>query len=246
MTRRIHSTALDHTFTVNVMLPRDCVKGDGQSYPVVILNDGQNQWKGQGSYGGWHTDAIAVDMARRGRCRDIVLVAVLCPPDRDTAYLPPPQGIADRYVDFLADILLPALREELPLTLEPGGTGIIGSSYGANSAVYAGLRHPETFGLVGSLSYPGVPGDPVLERMRSGSSLPMLRLYADCGTRWSYDQPDVDDFSDVTRDLVGIARDKGMLPGKTLLGIVAEGHFHNEFFWRKRIGRCLEFLFPPA
>jgi len=35
-----------------------------------------------------------------------------------------------------------------------------------------------------------------------------------------------------------------MKPGSNLLGVVAEGHYHNEFFWRKRIGRCLEFLFP--
>ena len=246
LTRMVHSPALGHTFTVNIMLPRDCGRGEGGPYPVMVLNDGQNQWKDQGAYGGWHTDASAVDRARRGRCRDIVLVAVFSPPDRDAAYLPPPRGVAPRYIDFIADTVLPELRKEFPITREPGETGFIGASYAANCVIFAGLSRPDTFGLVGSFSYPRVPDDPVLERMRSLDSLPMVRLYADCGTRWAYDQPHFDDFTGITRKIIGIARQKGMVPGETLLGIVAEGHFHNEVFWRQRVGRCLEFLYPLA
>ena len=242
--RDVYSRGLSHHFRVNIMLPRDYGCGRRGPYPVAVLNDGQNQWKNQGAHGGWHTDAIACDSARRGRCRDIVLVSVFSHPRRDSAYLPPPLGRADLYVDFLADTLLPALRREIRISGDPPETGIIGASYGANCALYAGMRRPDTFGLVGSLSFAHVPDDPVRRSMRAAGTLPISRLYADCGTRWAYDQPHRDDHTGTTREIISIAAGKGKTPGVDLLGIVAEGHYHTEVFWRKRIGRCLEFLYP--
>ena len=240
----IYSRAFAHRFEVNIMLPRDYGRGAHGPYPVAVLNDGQNQWKHQGAYGGWHTDAIALDGARRGRCADVVLVAIVSPPRRDSAYIPPPMGRADRYVDFVADEVLPELRKAIRISHDPGETGIIGASYGANCAVYAGMRRPDSFGLVGSLSYAYVPEDPVRKSIRSLRVLPIRRWYTDCGTRWAYDQPYHDDHTAVTRDLIALAQERGMIPGKNFLGVVAEGHFHNEVFWRKRIGRCLELLYP--
>jgi pimeloyl-ACP methyl ester carboxylesterase len=243
-TKEIYSRALAHHFRVNIMLPRDYGRGGKGPYPVVVLNDGQNQWKDQGAYGGWHTDAIALDKARRGRSRDIVLAAVVSHSRRDAAYLPPPRGIADAYVDFLADTVLPTLRKAITISQDPREIGLIGASYGANCAIYAGLKRPDTFGLVGSLSYADMPDDPLRKWMGALAKLPFKRLYIDCGTRWAYDQRSRDDFTSTTRELIAIAREKGMAPGETLLGVIAEGHFHNEIYWRKRIGRCLEFICP--
>jgi len=244
MTREIYSRAFMHHFTINIMLPRDYGRGERGPYPVAVLNDGQNQWENQGAHGGWHTDAIALDGARRGRCADVVLVAIVSHPQRDSTYLPPPMGRADRYVDFIADQVLSGLRKVIPISRDPGEIGIIGASYGANCAVYAGMRRPDSFGLVGSLSYPYVPEDPVRKSICALRVLPIRRWYADCGTRWAYDQPHRDDHTGVTRDLIALAQERGMVPGRNFLGIVAQGHYHNEVFWRERIGRCLEFLYP--
>ncbi|MCX6357924.1 MAG: alpha/beta fold hydrolase [Candidatus Aureabacteria bacterium] len=243
-TYELHCKTLAHYYRINVMLPRDYGAGAHGPYPVLVLNDGQNQWKNQGAHGGWHTDAIALDLARRGRCRDVVLVSVVAHPRRDFTYLPPPHGAADQYVDFLADRLLPFLRKELRLSHDPRDIGIVGASYGANCAIYAVIRRPDTFRLAGSFSYALMPSDPIRARMRAARRLPMHRFYADCGTRWAYDQPQRDDHTEITRDLIAIALDKGMRPGENFLGIVAPGHYHNEVFWRKRIGRCLELLYP--
>lgn len=244
MMKEIYSRAFRHYFKVNVMLPRDYGRGTQGPYPVAVLNDGQNQWKGQGAYGGWHTDAIALDEARRGRAADVVLVAVVSHPERDTSYLPPPIGKADRYVDFIADQVLPELRKTIAISKEPKYVGIIGASYGANCALYAGIRRPDAFGLVGSLSYAYVPRDPVRKSICALRTLPIGRWYTDCGTRWAYDQPHRDDHTAVTRELIALAVERGMVPGKNFLGVIAEGHYHNEVFWRKRIGRCLEILYP--
>lgn len=242
-TTEIRCKSLAHHFRINVMLPRDYAAERGP-YPVLVLNDGQNQWKNRGAYGGWHTDAIALDLARRGRCRDLVLVAIVSHPKRDFTYLPPPGGGADKYIDFLATTVLPALRKQIHISKDRREVGIIGASFGANCAVYAALKHPSVFGLAGSLSYAFLHDDPVMKRMRALRALPMARLYADCGTRWAYDQPGRDDHTSTTRELVRIAAEKGMVPGENLLGVIANGHYHNEVYWRKRIGRCLETLCP--
>ncbi len=244
MMKEIYSRAFKHRFKINIMLPRDYGRGARGPYPVAVLNDGQNQWKNQGAHGGWHTDAIALDTARRGRCADVVLVSVVSHPQRDTSYLPPPMGKADRYVDFIADQVLPELRKTIAISKDPEDIGIIGASYGANCALYAGMRRPDTFGLVGSLSYAYVPQDPVRKSICARRALPIRRWYTDCGTRWAYDQPHRDDHTGVTKDLIALALERGMVPGGDFLGIIAEGHYHNEVFWRKRIGRCLELLFP--
>jgi hypothetical protein len=245
LSREIVSRALDHRFRLNLMLPRDYDPKKGP-YPVALLNDGQNHWRNQGAYGGWHTDAIAWDKARRGRARDIVLIAVVAHPQRDATFLPPPQGLADRYVDFLSDTVLPQLRDEFALSSDPKEIAMLGASYGANCSLYAGFHRPDVFGLIGSFSYAFSQEDLVRQKMLSSRSLPFRKFYLDCGTRWAFDQPDRDDYTSLTRELIRLAREKKMVPGENLLGIVAEGHFHNELFWRLRVGRCLEFLFPTG
>ena len=52
-----------------------------------------------------------------------------------------------------ADQVLPQLRRRYRVASGPGSTAIIGSSNGAIHALFAGLHRPDTFGLVGCLSY---------------------------------------------------------------------------------------------
>ena len=239
------SAGMKQKFTVHVRTPRGY--NPSKKYPVAILNDGQNQYKGWGMHGGWHTDASLDWLNERGRAPEVILVAIESPQRRrNETYLPPPVGRADLYINFLADELLPILRKNFSITSSPSETAIIGASYGANNSVYAGLFRPDTFGLVGSLSFAYLPKCPIRNDMRSRQQLPFVRLYVDCGTKWAADQPNRDDSTNSTRDLINIAREKGMIENQNLLGLVFNGHYHNEIYWRKRIALCLEFLFSPA
>ncbi len=194
-------------------------------------------------FGGWHTDTTAEDLMRRGRLRDIILVAVACHRYRNRAYLPPPTAKADLYVDFLAEEVLPLIRKRWSVIPRPEAHAIIGSSYGAVNAVYTALKRPDAFGLVGSLSYAYVKGNPQIKTIEEMSRKPFHRIYVDCGTRWSHDQPKRDDYTGITRKLISACSRKGMIHGRDLMGVVFDGHFHNEWFWRQRIGPCLRFLF---
>ncbi len=240
----IDAPALQHRFKVHLLLPRNFRTG-GVPYPVCVLNDGQNQWKNQGAFGGWHTDIATTDLIKKGRCREVILVTVESTRlNRNKYYLTPPVGHADLYVNFLADVLIPTLRKEYPISTRPEDIGIVGASYGANNAVYAGMKRPDVFGLVGSLSYAALKGRPLRSWMENLPRLPFRKIYVDCGTKWTPDQKGHrTDNTRTTQDLIRIAQSKGLISGRTLLWQICQRHCHQEPFWRKRIGRCMEFLF---
>lgn len=56
------------------------------------------------------------------------------------------------FADFLAKELVPWSQEKYHATTEAERTVVAGSSYGGLAAVFAGMRHPEVFGNVVSLS----------------------------------------------------------------------------------------------
>lgn len=96
-----------------------------------------------------------------------------------------------KFADFLADELMP-WAATLGLSAPAARTVITGSSYGGLAAAYAGLRHPERFGLVLSQSgsfwwAPGAsPDRPPVEGgwlMREYASAPRvpLRFYLEAG-----------------------------------------------------------------
>ena len=69
---------------MHLVLPRDFGVRN-ESYPVVLLNDGQNQISGGGLRGGWQIDTTAASLTRHGRMRESILAAVEMHPDRDRA-----------------------------------------------------------------------------------------------------------------------------------------------------------------
>ena len=239
----LRDDALDHDFHIRVRLPRDYP--DRGPYPVAMINDGQNIWTNEGIGGGWWADRAADRMAAAGRMRDVVLVGLWCHRYRNRAYLPPPDGRGDLYLAFLRDRLLPLLRHRYEISHAPGETGILGASYGACSAVYLGLAAPETFGLVGALSFADTHRSPIRRWMRSLRRLPFRKFYLDAGTKWAHHQPHRDDNTRNARRMAGICRAKGMIDGMDFLHVIAQEQVHHEEAWRKRIPRALEFLFPP-
>lgn len=240
----VHCETLRHTFRVHVMLPRNYRRAAGP-YPVAFLNDGQNQWEGQGFFGGWHTNTTALSETMAGRLPDIVLVSVESDGiSRNRAYRPAPLGKAHLYVDFLADVLFPYCAERYAISDKPADIAIIGSSYGANCSVFAGLHRPDRFGLIGSMSFASLPHRPIIRAIRKLQTPPFARIYVDTGTRWSQDEDnDQSDFTPTTKVLIDLLQKKGLVQNDRLWGRICQGHCHWELDWRQRIGPCLSFLF---
>jgi hypothetical protein len=212
--------------------------------PFIILMDCQNSWTNRGSYGGWHTDSIVRSLVSRKRLAPIVLLGLQSPPWRDRCYAPPPWGKSGLLADFLCNHLIPPLRQRFKLTVDRNKIGILGASFGANFALQAGLFRPDTFGLVGSFSAAPHAGESLHSMVaKRRPYLPFHRAYIDCGTLWAHDNPHGfgGDSTQFNRELMRLAGER--LPGGRLRGRVWKGHFHNEEFWRKRVGPALRFLF---
>ncbi len=81
------------------------------------------------------------------------------------------------YADWIARVLVPRARRELPVLPGRAATGIDGVSLGGLVALETGLVHPETFGVVGSLQA-AILGrtERVLGRRVDGPGRPPQRL----------------------------------------------------------------------
>lgn len=200
-----------------------------------------------------NTDSSAAHCMRAGRMRETILVAVEMHPDRNRAYLPrgdarAPAGQAAEYTDFLADQVLPQLRRRYRVASGPGSTAIVGSSNGAIHALFAGLHRPDTFGLIGCLSYARLTPECNRELLERLTEVPLQRVYLDSGTRWTEQDTDgqSDDHSLITAGLRDLLLQRGLVLEQRVRYRLAYGDTHHEGAWRRRMPHCLAFILPPA
>jgi enterochelin esterase-like enzyme len=96
-----------------------------------------------------------------------------------------------KFADFLNNELVPWVRQNYNVTSDPGKVVVAGSSFGGIASVYAGLRHPETFGNIlcqsGSFWWAAPKPEPYTEpnflakEFVKSPKLP-LRFYMDAGS----------------------------------------------------------------
>jgi enterochelin esterase-like enzyme len=208
-----------------------------QTRPLLLLNDGQNQWKDQGYAGGWHSDWIAEKLLRQGKVAPFYLLAIDHPLQRDQTYLPSKK--ASRYLSFLVEELLPYLHQRFALHPQ---IRFAGSSYGGINALYAGLHYPEIFTQIACLSYAYYFADP-LPALLKQKPLPLQKLYLSAGTRWTEDPQDLrDDHQDLTQSLYETIQQKN--PHLNIKFHLFPGYAHSEKYWRLQVPDFLSFFFP--
>ncbi len=86
------------------------------------------------------------DLARRPY-QGLVVVTPFTPDTLD----PDAGTVSLAYADWVARVVVARARAELPVLTTREATGVDGVSLGGLTALEAGLRHPETFGVVGAL-----------------------------------------------------------------------------------------------
>ncbi|MEY2409566.1 MAG: hypothetical protein QOF48_2236 [Verrucomicrobiota bacterium] len=171
------------------------------------------------------------------------------------------------YSKFLALELKPHIDREFRTLKTPASTAVMGSSLGGICSLSLAWERPRTFGMAASLS-----GSFQIERrnflvrvLKPWTSRPKpLRLYLDSGV---VDYTGDDDGRRHTDAVVAELRRIGWKDGRNLLHFTDEHPLndeelertglrrdkwdearrsqHNEFYWRVRAWRALEFLFPP-
>jgi predicted alpha/beta superfamily hydrolase len=173
----------------------------------------------------------------------------------------------DAYASFLAKELKPRIDRDYRTLKTAANTGVMGSSLGGICSLSLGWEFPKVFGRVASLSgaFQIEKRNFIEQVVRPADGKPKpVRIYLDSGT---VDFTGDDDGRRNTDALAFELRRIGWKEGRNLkhftdLTPLAEPEMeqaglrrdkwheaqksqHNEFYWRLRAWRALEFLFPP-
>jgi len=254
---RLERRALDGR-ELFIYLPPGYRAGEGRRYPVLILQDGQNLF-GEGSHS-WQVHRAIDAEVQAGRAEPVIVVGIPAQPthegrvgeyavDRDAGL--GLGGGGARYIDFVADRLVPWLRRELPVKSGARHVAIGGSSMGARIALEAALARPDTFGKVLALS-PSVwfNDAELLRRVEGGAPLPTTaEIYLDSGASGT-SRDDADNVGRLRDALLARSFQHGSWDAparrapRRLWHWVEPGHEHNETAWRERFPRALRVMFP--
>jgi predicted alpha/beta superfamily hydrolase len=243
-----------------------CPPGYGDSarvrHPVVYMQDGQNLFLPETSYGGipWGMDAAMAALVRTGKTPGAIIVGVWnSGSKRWSEYLPqkptetpawagfatrfsdrlPGRVSSDAYVRFLVEELKPFIDAQYRSLPGQADTFVMGSSMGALISLYALTETPQVFGGAGCLSTHWVAGEELMVDY-FGGAVPKPgahKLYFDFGTETADAA-----YEPFQRRLDEQLRKAGYTPGRDWLTRKFEGAEHSERSWRERVHLPLEFL----
>jgi enterochelin esterase-like enzyme len=178
---RIKSDLLGNVHELSIYTPPG-YRGDGPPNGLLVVFD-------EGSYlTVVPTPTILDNLLFEKKIAPMVAV-LIGNPDQETRTreLPP----NPKFADFLNNELVPWVRQNYNVTTDPRQVVVAGSSFGGIASVYAGLRHPETFGNIlcqsGSFWWSAPTPEPYAEpnylakEFIKSPKLP-LRFYLDAGT----------------------------------------------------------------
>jgi len=182
-----------------------------------------------------------------GECRtfpEAIVIGVANTSDRIHEYTPttdpgtPGGGGADAYLQMMIEEVKPAIDGMLRTRPEVGSTALAGSSLGGLVTAYAGLKHPDVYGLLGELSPSSwwnngvIVGD--VKTTQPAPTRPLI-VYVDSG------QGSVDDESDT--DLLAAAYlGLGYVPGKSFRHVIQPMAAHSEIYWAQRFPGAMQLL----
>ena len=140
-TIQFQSKLTNATLPYNVILPPDYRGSSATRYPVLYLLHGFG-----GHYSDWVTHANVADYAAQYR-----MIVVM--PEGNNGWYTDSAGVAsDKYESYILRELIPDVQKRYRTIEARYGRAVAGLSMGGYGALKFGLKTPETFAFVGSLS----------------------------------------------------------------------------------------------
>jgi predicted alpha/beta superfamily hydrolase len=247
--------------TLRVLVPANYFSPHNthRSYPVLYLQDGQNLFdEVTSAHGEWHVDETVEHLVGGFKIPPMFVVGIDNAGDkRSSEYLPYPDALntqdkvtaasdvhGKEYAQFVLTEVIPFVEKHYRVSHGAMNTGLGGSSYGGDIALYIALTHPGIFGHVLVESPPLWIGDgQLLKDAEKAKVLPARMVLAVGSSEAPYgdDQRSAEVVKDA-QDLGAILRKKGMGPAR-LKVVVEEGAQHNEAAWSKRLPDAMLFLY---
>lgn len=236
--------------TLWVYVPPGYEPGERRSYPLLVLQDGQNLFDPETAFVRGRTWRVAeqADAAiEAGEVEPLVIAGVAHGGERRLAEYTPTRdwklggGEGRQYGQMLIREVLPFLRTEYRLASGAGETGLGGSSLGGLVSLWLGLQYPEIFGKLAVLS-PSVWWNHRFIVRHVQEVAPELarrpRIWLDAG-----DQEGRRTLADAEL-LAARLRAQGWRDEVDLHFEAIAGGTHDEASWAERVRPMLRFLFP--
>ncbi|MDZ7758247.1 alpha/beta hydrolase [Rhodohalobacter sp.] len=237
-------------------------------YSVIYMHDGQmlfdksSTWNSQE----WRVDETLTRMMKDGGIPPTLVVGIWNADDQRTAeYFPedalsyidgeirndllsniPEEPRANRYVDFIAESVIPFVEENYPVKKNRAGRFMAGSSYGGLITIYTLTKYPELFSGVAALSthWPGAyeSNDEIPDAIREylSRNLPepgSHKIYFDHGTE-TLDSL----YAPYQQKVDAMMVELGFRPDQDFKSEVFEGTNHSENAWAGRFEIPVRFL----
>ncbi len=140
-TIQLESKLIGKTLPYNIILPRDYNTARTSRYPVIYLLHGLG-----GHYNDWLLRTNIADYAAWYR------LIVVMPEGNNSWYIDSTNVPTDKYESYILQELIPDVQERYRTIEARYGRAIAGLSMGGYGAFKFGLKYPDRFAFVGSLS----------------------------------------------------------------------------------------------
>lgn len=225
-----------------------------RSYPVLYLQDGQHLFdEATSPQGEWHVDEAVEHLVGAFKIPPMFVVGIdNAGEHRDSEYLAYPDplnknvgeqnALGKEYARFITTEVMPFIEKRYRIARGALNTGIGGSSYGGDAALYTALKNPTFFGHVLIESPELRIGDRRLIQDAQKATLLPRKIYLGIGTKEGNDPSQSPIMVEDVRQLEAVLVKKGM--GATRLRVaVEEGGQDNEAAWSRRLPDALLFLY---
>jgi predicted alpha/beta superfamily hydrolase len=257
------SKILHNTRMIRVLVPANYLSPHNahRAYPVLYMQDGQNLFDEATStgHGEWQMDDTVEHLVGAFKVPPMFVIGIDSAGEKSAPeYLPypDPENTEDKdaasekaiqgkeYARFLMTELIPFIQAHYRISRGTLNTGLGGSSYGADIALYTALTYPGTFGHLLLESPILNVGDGQLLKDAEKAKLLPQRMYIGVGTSESLkgDPKQAAERVQNVEELEKILRKKGMTPNR-LKVVIEEGGEHNEGAWSRRLPDAMLFLY---
>jgi predicted alpha/beta superfamily hydrolase len=238
--------------TIRVWMPPNYAMGKakGLRYPIMYFCDGQNMFSRADNQFGveWQADEAATDLIGKKKIPPMLIVGIdHSGVNRSVDYHPPGTSFQDKasagdvYLKFVIDELMPEIKRRYAVKTGPESTGLGGSSFGGNAALYGAMHRPDVFSRVLIESPALFIGDGVLVTSAAKSTTWPSRIFLAVGDR-ELGEPDRDaEYVDRVKELEAALHASGLSPER-LRVVIEPGGRHHEDTWAKRLPDALTFL----
>jgi predicted alpha/beta superfamily hydrolase len=253
------SKILRNTRMLRVLVPANYFSPHNahRSYPVLYLQDGQELFdEATSPKGEWHVDETVEHLVGSFKIPPMFVVGIDNAGDKcSSEYLPYPDPLNDKdgaadeknllgkeYARFLTTEVMPFIEKRYRISRGAMNTGVGGSSYGGDIALYTALEYPGVFGhvLVESPEL-WIGKKQLLKDAENARQLPH-KMYLGIGTAEASEPIRSAEIVNQVRELENTMLKKSMGAGRLRVMIEESGQ-HNEAAWSRRLPDALLFLY---